>query len=448
MLNSIFRLTFACIRIIIFYLPLGIISMALAVNGLIKLLGQFGFKDFENMQQFYLLFQGLPGLIYGFTGLIAGLGFLVLLFNRFIRVFFNYTFFGQVTGKIVARSAWGSYIILNLLFFISLSQNASPIIDERTMLLEPMLIRKIVLDFPHNKIAYFAGKLHITGEPGIKQARLTIKRKIGAWSNASREQQIDNMKFVAELDSSSALRLGGHIEMADWLFFPYPEIEFNLVVPDVQMIDLAAANSRSDKEVKILLVRLQGPIKTGTSHADITFENLNCPEIRVVSDAGSVELHSSEIRNVRVESGDSTVKIRQLKSEIAEFTSENGDIHIDKLEASEAKLTNKNGAIKIDDPLIKLLRCENKNGGTFFRAFRVPAHATYSLRSEDGDIKLLLPQDLNPDLHLETRNYYRTFNDFKSEIRSEGAPSLNIYSLFGGIWIEKGDWINHAPRPG
>ncbi|GEM_PF-4313843 len=430
------RLILNILKFFVLYLPCLILSISLATNGIYKIMLIAGLADWRGKEPFVMMFQGIPGLLYAAATLISGLGFLILTSRKVLIDFLNSSIAEKTWLRRIRLFSWGSLFLLLVLFFISLTRNNNPLTDVQELAFQPSQIRRIILDFPDDRIHYNQAKVKIHGKPDVEEVKVLVKRQIGIWSQVDKASTLQNYNYKCEHTSSSHLVLGGFISNPDWHFFPYPELEFEIIVPEKQMIDLSVLEAWSDQKVKTELQNLQGPIKADLSHAKVSIKNLNSPEIAIKTIKGNVTLESFSTKKLQICSESGLIKASQFSVENADFSSIDGKIEISGMIAESASLSNYRNDILVDKSAINNIKTINRSGGTKIMSIAVTSATNIKAESETGQIWVYLPSDVSPVLELNS-NYSITENQFDSQFKLPITPYLQLKSSKGSLRIKK-----------
>ncbi|MEW6711530.1 MAG: DUF4097 family beta strand repeat-containing protein [Candidatus Riflebacteria bacterium] len=435
-MNFISRLILNFLKFFVLYLPCLILAMALATNGIYKIMLIAGVADWRGNEPFVLMFQGIPGLIYAASTLISGVGFLILTSRKVLIDFLNSSIAEGTWLRRIRLFSWGSLFLLFVLFFISLTKNNNPLTDLQELTFSPSQIRKIVLDFPDDQIHYNQAKIKIHGKPDAEEVKVLVKRQIGIWGQVDKALTLQNYNYKCEHTSSSDLVLGGFISTPDWYFFPYPELEFEIIVPEKQMIDLSVLEVWSDQKVKTELHNLQGPIKAELSYSNVLIKNLNSPEIAIKTIKGNVTLESFSAKSLQITSERGFIKASDFSAVSADFSNIDGTTQVTLMTTETATFSNFRNYIVIENSAINNVKTINRSGETLIECRSVTSATNIKAESETGQILVYLPSDVSPVLEINS-NYSITENQFDSQFKSPITPYLQLKTIKGSLRIQK-----------
>lgn len=413
-----------------------LISFSMATGGLVKFLGMLGLKDWQSNEYFYILFQGLPGLICAITSFFAGAGFFIIISQKILIDYLNFTIVPDRFVDSLKKTAWISFGILLLLWFIGDSQRSEPIIDRQVVSMPASQIRRIVIAFPSDQIAYYQKKIRIYGAPDTTECSVEIVRKIGAWNQNYKEETLKNFLFTCEKNEVGELQLGGHVAVADWSFYPYPELEFVITVPEKQLIDLSTRDSDSGKKTKIELGGLQGPIKIELHQSSLQLSQINSSEIIIKMGSGRCELDKVNAEILKINSDSGQLKVNGLNSQTAELLTLSGSQNIFDLKSENAKITSQSGSIRIDTFSVNSFACESKSGSIRLEPRALPEFSRLDLKSESGSVWVYLPEDSNPKVTMQTNSGIRQ-NQFEKQTQGSVSPVINAQTISGSIRIKR-----------
>lgn len=430
-------------KLFLLLLPMLLISFSMATGGLVKFLGMLGLKDWQSNEYFYVLFQGLPGLIYAIASFFAGAGFVIIISQKFLIDYFNFTIIPDRFVDGLKKTAWISFGVLLLLWFIGDSQRSEPIIDRQIVNLPAAQVRRIIVDFPADRLAYYRKKVRIYGQPDTTECSIEIVRKIGAWNQNYKEEVLKNYLYTCEIKETDDLHIGGQVAVADWSFYPYPEIEFVITVPEKQLINLSTRASDSDKETKIELGGLQGPIKIELHQSSLQLSQINSSEIIIKMDSGRCELDKVTAEILKINSDSGQLKVNGLNSQTAELQTLSGSQNIYDLKGESAKITSQSGSIKIDTFSVNAFDCESKSGGIRLEPRALPDFPRLDIKSESGAVWVYLPEDSNPKVTMQSNTGIRQ-NQFEKQAQGSVNPVINVQTISGSIRIKR---TNDQNRP-
>lgn len=416
----------------------------MATNGILKIMLIAGWADWRGNEPFVLLFQGIPGLIYAASTLISGVGFLILTSRKILIDFLNSSIAEGAWLRRIRFFSWGSLFLLFVLFFIAQTKNNHPLIDVQELIFSSSQIRKIILDFPEDRIHYNQAKVKICGKPDSEEVKVMVKRKIGIWGQVEKTVILQNYNFKCEHSGSADLVLGGFISSPDWYFYPFPELEFEIFVPEKQMIEISILEAWSDQKVKLELQSMQGPINAALSHSNVSIKNLNSPEITIKTVKGNVTLEAFSTKHLQVSSKYGFIKASEFSAGTADFSNVDRNIEISRMNAETAAFSNHRNDILIENSTINNIKTINRSGGTKIKSAAVTNATNIKAESETGQIWVYLPSDVSPVLELNS-NYGIAENQFDSQFKSSTTPYLQLKTVKGSIRIKKLSQKNLQP---
>lgn len=463
-MHKFFKILLKIAKLFFFLIPLLMLSFSIASGGLLKFLGSLGLKDWQSNDYFYLLFLGIPGFIAGVSSLFAGIGFTIIIGQKIMVEYFNLTVVPARFAQQVKKVAWISMAILLLLWFIGDSQRSDPIVDRQNKSFAASGIRKVILDFPDDRIAYFRKTVKIVGSPDTSEFSVETTRRIGAWNKHNQEEKLKNYPFTCELTDNGTLLLGGHVDQADWTFFPYPEIEFNISVPEKQLINFSCRQIDTERKTNIEISHLLGPLNLELGQSRVKIENINVPELELKIKGGRLSLFDvkSEKLNIAVDSasvqidklvGTNTsitvesgpLRVNDLTSENIIISSKTSDLQLKALRGAKASLTTQRGRILVDDFSINSLKCESKSGRISLEPRAMPDSSQIEVTSGSGIVWVYLPEDAVPAVKMETNNGIKE-NQFDHDQKSQTSPTIFVKTVSGSIRIKKQHYLNRAPQ--
>ncbi len=463
-MHKFLKILLKIVKLFFFLIPLLMLSFSIASGGLLKFLGSLGLKDWQSNDYFYLLFLGIPGFIAGVTSLLAGIGFTIIIGQKIMVEYFNLSIVPARFAQQVKKIAWISMAILLLLWFIGDSQRSDPIVDRQTVSFAASGIRNIIIDFPEDKIAYFRKKIIIKGSPDTSEIAVETTRRIGAWNKHNQEEKLKNYPFTCEMSDNGKLVIGGHVDQADWTFFPYPEIEFNIIAPEKQLIDITCRQSDSDRKNNVEISNLLGPIRLDLGQSRVKIENVNVPELElkikdggvrlldvksekldVVVDSASVQIDKLIGKNTSIAIESGSLRINNLVSDNIIVSSKISDLQLKGLRGAKANLSTQRGRILVDDFSINSLKCENKSGRISLEPRAVPDSSQIEAISESGIVWVYLPEDAVPTVKMETNNGIKE-NQFAGDQKTNTSPVIFVKTVSGSIRIKKQHYLNRAPN--
>jgi len=205
------------------------------------------------------------------------------------------------------------------------------------------------------------------------------------------------------------------------------QVDFDLTVP--RRINLKIENDEGEVEI----ADVQGDLRINVDEGRVNLEKIASDNIRIEVDEGDVTCYQvKEVKDGRgrlyVDSDEGRVRIEGGSFSRLHIYCDEGDVILSQVRSREGNYRTDEGDIEADIDILK-------NG-------------KYRLMTDEGDIFIILPKDVDVRIHLETEEgYIRT--DFPLSIKKweegqraegtigKGTARLNAYTDEGDIFLEE-----------
>jgi len=235
----------------------------------------------------------------------------------------------------------------------------------------------------------------------------------------------DNRLYIREIDVHEHFRFSNIFHSDKWRRHSEHQVDYDLKVP--REINLKIENDEGNVEIS----EITGSLRLRLDEGDVILKNLESSKIDVVVDEGDLVCKNargaSSTLFVNIDEG--SVRLSDCEFATIDLESDEGDFILNGLVIKNGDLQSDEGDIEADFSLLADGRCK--------------------MRTDEGDIFILVPEDFNAQLRFQAREG-RIRTDFPVSVKrwgdegeklddvlGEGSARLSVSTEEGNITLKK-----------
>ena len=421
--------------VLVLYLPLSALLLFLALGGVFKILGETGAFGWQTSDLWYYFVTGIPGYISGLSALAAGLGFFALLTQFFSATFFKVSLLNINTRKLTTVLAVAGLLVFSSFWIASDSLKNTMADDNAVYNFAATAVREIEVSFPGMQTPYSRKAVQIVGDSTAINIKVDVMRKVGGWNESIAVTNLESLKYICELTDDRKLRLAANIGEPAWNFYPYPEITFQVTVPEKQFLKISS-KQLDGLSCDINVAKVSGPVNIDLQSGEIRLTSVSSPEITVKSEVGDIYISEVTADNLKVTSKVGDIQCSLSVASKAQLNTDVGSICIAGFGCDEVKIISKVGSIRLSRFVSRTTYIETQTGSINVKTDLVRPESELTIYSEVGSIQIELPEDCQPSLNIEN-GVGRIRNDFKGIAVTASSPKIQLKSNVGRISVRK-----------